>query len=420
MIPVMPGDDFLLVLSGRVGFHFFVRFVFWKNLLLLVKIEVTDSVVACLLGQMKNHTTITEQLSQSLRQSVEETWPSENLPALPQAISSQIKIVQSALAGLGNAAFQLNSSEKSESGEDLLAAFVIHYQWAGQAKTYLILWRDVIFEIQKALILEADGVVPHQSVKKLVSESKQVLSGATEELLVILDRELAAAKTNRSGPEKMITRWRLQKNPWPIYEKQMEELVKQCDEIAGNYETFAAAAAAFEQIRHHTLAFLDACQDEIKKTESLDAKSADLIEEYQAEPGKLAAAIEDLEEQLELRQHLNLFSAELEASCVELPAKIQAFIGVSGGMLQVGEVLIKKRTQQWLDAEIIPVLYEIWELTESAVNGMKMALINIRNRAYLMAAESKETKNANLPLIDLKQPLHFFTASLEKNGKNWF
>ena len=380
----------------------------------MVEIRVTDFLSTCHLGQMKKLITNTEQLSHTLRQAVEDAWQSNDLPARPETISAQAKVVQAALAALGNEAFQLISSEKIEASKDQLAAFVIHYRWAGQAKAFLILWRDVIFEMQKALILKADGVVSEQSLNKLDVESKHALSTAAQELMVNFELELAAAKTHRWGPGKLIAQWQLQKNPWPVYEKQLAEVMKQCDDLVKNYQILAAAAGTFDKIRQHVTAFLDARQEEIKKTESLDAKVSAIIEEYREQPGKIAAAIEDLEEQIEMKQHLNQFSAAVEASCELLPAKAQACIGISGGMLEVSDVLVKKRTRQWLEAEIIPVLYEVWELTESAVNGMKMALINIRNRASLMAGESKEVKTANLPLIDLNQPLRFFTVNLKK------
>ncbi len=358
-----------------------------------------------------------EQTTQTLRQAVAQCWESVSMVDRPAILAEKAGEVLAALSTPGDHAYDLFSHEKIQiTGQDRFTVCYLNYQWAEQAKAFLILWRDVIFEIQKALILQSEGSVSKEALQKLDESSGVALSTAAEELMGNLDHGLQIYNNRRVAADKMASRWKLQKNPWPVYKQQMEQLVEQCNSLVKRYEELDTSSVVFNEIRLQTTALLVACKEELTTAAMLDEKAAAILEEYSEHPGKIAAAIEDLAEQLDLKQHLNIYGEALGGLYDRLPGQTQVCIGVLGGKLQVSDVLIKKRTRQWLDSEILPLLYEIWELAESAANGMKMALVNIRNRASLMSSDSKEVKPSETVKIDLQQPLRFFKNNLEKTS----
>ena len=124
--------------------------------------------------------------------------------------------------------------------------------------------------------------------------------------------------------------------------------------------------------------------------------------------------LEDLEEEVKLPNHLKTFSASLKEKVDDLAAKMRVPIDTNSGMVQFKEANFKKNAQSWLDSEVVPVLYEIWEITESAEQSMKMSLVNIRNRAILLSNEKKEGKEKPIEKEYYGQPLEALIKKVDE------
>ena len=85
--------------------------------------------------------------------------------------------------------------------------------------------------------------------------------------------------------------------------------------------------------------------------------------------GQIVKHLEDLEEGISLPNHFNSFTTNLEHRINDIVAKAEMPVGVDRGMVEIKDLTFKRSTKQWLDAEILPILYEIWELTENTHNG---------------------------------------------------
>lgn len=90
-------------------------------------------------------------------------------------------------------------------------------------------------------------------------------------------------------------------------------------------------------------------------------------------------------------------------------------------MLLRHDLDLKKRTVQWLEGEILPTLYKIWEQTEAMHNSVKMSLSNMRNRAVLLPSGIGEKFDATLlshPLLQTIKSLQTIENELVALSEN--
>lgn len=363
---------------------------------------------------MKNLEAILKDFESILHRSIDESWFVEDIPTHLNTLSDYSLSLKDAILKVGDFAKEhLDILSEEEDQDTTLFYYIINFAWGEQAKFFLVLWRDIIFEQQKGQILLADNKTNEAALKRLYNESKSTLRAAADDLLNVVQKELKEIEKSRSGKEGRIATWKLQQNPWPIYREQIDKLPKQCKELVKNFHELRKVAILFEKIDLLIQQSEDQCIHEINEIKKLAETNIEFIgdsieEESEKKLSKIIHHLEDLETEIKISNHSSLFSDALEQLLVELPAKTQVFVDTQGGMIQFKEINFKRSVKQWLESEILPILYEEWELTENVCNGMKMSLVNIRNRAILLAAENKENVQQDFEKADLNQPLHSF------------
>ena len=344
------------------------------------------------------------------------TWQQGSPEARLERLSSETGLIRKAFSDIGKKSYDLIQAGEVPEHENPLKCHIISYVWMEQAKAFLLLWRDVIFQHKKALILQMDGLVSDEALERLSEGSKNILLEASAELAGFIDQEADRIHRTRLGANRTIKQWRLQKNPWPVYEKQLTATEEQCRQLFNHYLELKKASGVFDQIRQLTRSTVLSCQLEMGTIEQLDSQATAIVKEHDKQPGKIAAAIEGVESRIGFVHHLNIFTKELNRKINELPARLQVATETEEGMVAMIDFPLKKRTQQWIESEITPLMYEVWELTESTINGMRMALVNIRNRAALLTAEPRDlAKTLELPGVDFLQPLRFFASSYTRS-----
>jgi hypothetical protein len=139
-------------------------------------------------------------------------------------------------------------------------------------------------------------------------------------------------------------------------------------------------------------------------------------------PGRIASHLEGLQQQDFNRRIDQSFKIALRQLQEQLPDSLQVIIATHNGILQRRELNLQQAVQRWLESEIIPLLYEIWETDELQHNSLKMALANIRNRVLILTSEKQE-EMPNLAREDVSQPLLSFLhkcVDWQKNHQSLF
>ena len=350
-------------------------------------------------------------------QAMERSWSSLSFPEQLEQIATAVASLCERFGQVGESAYAQLSGDGSFSEEERFYQYLANYEWAADAKAFLLLWRDVFFELQKSYLLQADGMAGEPEVKRLREESRAVLQSAARSMAGFLERKGREGEGRWQLSRKArVKAWRQQKNPWPVYREQFSSITGQVAHLLKQYRAMADAISVFQRIRREVEQLAAACEGDILEVhQKVDQTTAIFAEDDKTEafpkPGKVSSRLEALSEKIQAAPRLQSFSANLEELLGALPEKLELALDTRGGMLEMMPLNLKKRCLQWLESEILPLAYEAWELTENTVNGLKVALSNIRNRLILISSERKEAEGKP-EMAELLQPVDSFRKNL--------
>lgn len=348
------------------------------------------------------------QVDQVLQAGIPDLKTDQSNTGFLEQFASQGRELVEAFVRYGNYYYELWEQKKAPSITARQQAFFATYYWPEGAKGFLILWRDVLFEMQKALLLLQLKTIRPEEVEELYKQSQKTIREAAAELSGSLDKRLQNARKEKGGVEKIIAQLKLQANPWPVYREQYQEITAQFDQLLESFRELSQTSEAFVNIREALALAVDSCKLELEAHRVTAQRTIDnIVHNEDLKPAKIATNLEETEAEIQLANHLSVFSKIAEKQLLSLPEKLRVPVNTTQGLIQYKEVNFQRSTRQWLDSEILPLLYEIWELTELNTNGLKMSLLNLRNRALLVASDS-DGKNGGFDRKDLVYPIQSF------------
>ena len=348
-----------------------------------------------------------------LDHTIEKTW---SAPDYHSALSGGAAVLAEAMQLAGDLASQNLATGQTGSIENT-DDFLLHFEWAEQAKNFLLLWRDILFEGQKAELLRQDKKVDTGALADLKARSLETIQAASASLKNFPPKKLDEIRTGRKGEKKQVEDWKLQTDPWPKYREQIGQLAGQCGELKRRHEQLARDSATMRDIRslaNETVLF---CEAEINSFKETAGQADAFVEANHSEPETVANYLEDFEGDFKIRSYASSFTHVLDEKLNELSEKIQVPVSIDGGLVRQREIALRRQTRQWLESEILPILYEVWELTERTGNSLKMSLVNIRNRTIILSKNESEVMLEN---IDLCQPIHAFLKNTAEDEKDFW
>lgn len=366
---------------------------------------------------MNNLETILTSFEDTMDKTIEDTWASaEQFLPLDKMVEA-IRVIEEAALLVGNYSFEY-LEKKKDPDQEMLKAYIINFLWAPQVKAFLILWRDVLFQQQKASVLLEDEATDPSVLSQLNLESKEVILAAAEELKQIVPNELKKIRSGRLGDKRQMGRWQKQQNPWPTYKQQISELPEQCQYLQKQYDELQKVAATFQGIRELILQMGKDRKQDFTHVQNQANETIQIIENAlgpieDPKLGRIASRLEDLQEGIKPPSSLMTFTEHLDQYTRALTEKIQIPVETQNGILLFKEINFQRNVKQWLESEILPIYFELSEITESLFNGLKMSLINIRNRVLVLAAEFKEGKAGKISKEAIYQPLITFLKRTE-------
>lgn len=361
-------------------------------------------------------------LDSTLNQVWNEKDKSEHLDALVNGASK----ITHYLMQIGE--YVQNGFENNSLGEsEILPGYIIHFSWMEEVKSFMILWRDIIFEYQKGLVFEKNQKITIEVLGELQLNSFSTIKVGATHLKDFLENETKSIGQNNRVLRNSIADWKKIKNPWETYRRQLEAILDQCEKLRENNSILINSSKIFQNIEELIDQNISASKTEIKQLRVLAEEAIELVEENVKEkPGKLSTLLEQMESKLETNQYLELMNISIEEKLAGLVENERFFIETNHGALQYREANLKNNAKLWLDSETTPLIYEFWEINDQILNSFKMALMNIRNRAMLFSNELKKENGAREeidPRFDLEKfcyPLNSFlqkTSSWENDQK---
>ncbi len=293
---------------------------------------------------------------------------------------------------------------------------ITHFEWADQAKHFLLLYRNIQLQLQTASLLVHDGQAKPGLVNDLHQRSTKVLREALQEWEETDGQRRKVLMANPKRRAQELERWALLHNPWPEYRQQFETIKKQAGDLAQEHELLQAQTTHFKELRQLLLESISTAdkamyQADERATEIIQFLEATEGEESKARPGQIATRLDEGLSESDAVPRLSEMTNQLSTLISKLAETSRVTVGADYGVMSYKDVNFRKATEQWISAEVMPQLYELWELSEQVTNGLNVATANARNRALLMASESAEA--VPYDLSQLRQP---FDAFLKRSG----
>ncbi len=356
---------------------------------------------------MDNQQQLFSNFESALDQSINDAWGSQRLDTHLTKLEEEAKTLSREAKTVG-----ATCQENLNSGSAVLADYIGTYVFPEKAKASLILWRDILFEQQKAEVLKLEKKVAPKELKELNLHSKNALVNATDSFRNFLLKESERIKNRKGGQSKTIEKWKLQQSPWSTYDQQFDLFPEQCSMLRERHAILKEAIDIFEKIENQILEIVGNCENELEKYNSLAKTSLSTIKENTITdaptPMKISNGLENSISNLEITTYPQLLNSAVNELVNQLPERTEVPVSTRGGTLQYKEINFKRSAKQWLDSEILPLMNEICELTEKTGNNFKMSLMNISNKAKILSAELKEGKTIDFEKTGLSQPISSF------------
>ncbi|MEZ4983723.1 MAG: hypothetical protein R2795_01585 [Saprospiraceae bacterium] len=297
--------------------------------------------------------------------------------------------------------------------ENLYAEFLLHYEWMPAAKSFVLLFlRDTALECQKAHLLWLDNRMTNASYEKWHQSAHATLVQASSELSDYYDTLLAAYPAQNRTTQQQLDRWKHQDLPWPVYKEQFIMVGQQIAGIEKQAAFLLDKRPLIQQIEQLITINISDCEQELKSLNTIAQQGL----AFDGATDVAIPFVEELENSIPQTQYGVSCNQEVEQAVKRLPGDISIMIGSKAGQLTTKELNLQKFINRWLDAEVFPLLYEIWELTINIRNNLKMALVNIRNRAVILSGENKSNASEGnalfLPLANFQQQLQLLQQEL--------
>ena len=344
--------------------------------------------------------TLLSSFNALLTREIAEAWaPAQDLNHL-EALEDGAYEIASKVIKIGDLC-----SEALEQGEDEPKYYGICYQWIEDVKSFLILWRNTIFEEQKALLLVSEGKAKMEQYLQLKISAKDTLLDAAQDVGQSLSK-------NMNAGESAVSKFSLQDNPWPtVYRSQIailapqsEGLVKQFKHLWNTSGVYVLVKSGFtEAFDKHKLALEKFKQGILHITNSLEF-------EDELEVADVVKQLTNLNELHLSHRSFQDMQKELDADLKGLPGLEKYVIQTLGSKLSFEEIHLRERTRTWLDSEVLPLMNNFYATRANIKNQFNLSLSNIKNRLHQEKDNGIRYEKAELLIA-----LNTFIKRLEKS-----
>ncbi len=355
----------------------------------------------------------------TLRASIESSWPTAPPRLQERALAAEGKHSIASLVERGDAAFAALATGGSKLDRATEArSYAICFDWTEGAKAFALLWRNILFEWQHALILEAeDGATPAE-LEQLAVASEQLQLRALTEWYEAFELDLRSLDEDPKRRRDRMFDWSLQQNPWPVYREQLTEIAAQLSLLHGSFAERLQATSELQRLGDELEGTTDQYRTDLATLRQQATAAIDLIDEAEdGSPSRISISkLEVLDPLAKVSGHLEGFTRRFSGSIERLPEEVKLFVEPKDGELPYREINLERQTGQWVSAEILPTLQRVERTVEQSAADLSRTLIDVRNRVTLLRdSERPEGKPGGAaPDEDRERLRHVLGAYLQR------
>ncbi|MFK7806797.1 MAG: hypothetical protein AB8F74_03255 [Saprospiraceae bacterium] len=334
---------------------------------------------------------------------IRESWDKDDTLSHLQSLADALEEVVPALLKIGAAA-----QKEVKADSDSFIPWFITFDWMDHAKSFLLLWRDILFQEQRAWLKVSEGEVKMEKFGELRHVTRQSITDASSTLFI----DLESAGSHPLNNSKQLEKWRLQNLPWEIYEKQIALLPEQSEDLIQQSKLLWNASGTFVAIGSHFTEVYDFWLNQIgilkEGLETLIRKveSSGLVDNSEL----LTNELEQLDENWETPDNSEIFHAHLDDFISRLPTKEKIVADSSGGVLLYKEMNLRSEVRAWLESELIPEIYELFTIRDGITNKIHLNIVSVKN-LLLVDEEGQQLSDKEA----IMQVLSNFLKSLERS-----
>lgn len=311
-----------------------------------------------------------------------------------QSITEQINV-------LGQLVFGALAENEDKFSDSRLWLQVANYSWLPQMKSYALLWRDTIFQTHKALIRFWNEDLSESAFESFKSNSEEQLVLATNQITNFISKQMISLKAKNSHVITASTNWDLEDNPQPVYKKQIVLVGEQCLALKNATTKLQRHFVSFQSIDDLIRNSLTNYQEIIESQQQTAHSTIHFIHDnIREKAGKISIHAKNIEGKIEYSNYQDAFKLSFETLLLTIHEKINLPIDTNNGVILTKEVAFRRKVKQWIESEISPLMYEIWELLEFITDTLKRSLRNVQNRTTIIANDIKNEKAVNLDDVD--------------------
>lgn len=304
--------------------------------------------------------------------------------AFQHTVSFSVHFIETAIA-IGAAAWSKIKEEQAHTKSCLIST----YEWPEILKGFSLFLRDHCFEFSKALILHKDKLANKAQFEKFLSLSDSSLRNA---IFDFAEETKQLFQQSDIIFEKKLESWQHQLNPWPTYYEQLTTIQNQIGLIRINFETVSKAQNIYAKIKKSSLDNFESAFSQYQTLKVTNEKALAIVNENCKTKSlenfaRMAEQLETLKKEITPIAQLNFIINHLEGIVEKLPNSPEIIIGKQGGLLQLYPLRLRRKTKEWLEYRIFPLIYEVWESLDATTQRLNLAISNIQSQAQVLSSD---------------------------------
>lgn len=323
---------------------------------------------------------------------------------------AHLGLLEEAFEKILPAAIQLGEQADMQAPQDELAQWVV-FDWLPEAKDFLILLRDVLFEEQKARLMVHEGRLDEAGFDQLRVASRSTLEEAADHLVNLRETEYA----KRLVLVRKRKQWAVQRSPWPVYAEQFAALGEQTQLVCEQAVDLLLTADIYLRIKNlFTGAFSRYLAYLGKLNEGLRDSLAEVTEEQQnRNPSGLLKTVRNFVGQAPDPETAADFIELLEALTKGLPTKQGLVTGTQGGKMVRLDVNLQRNTTNWLESELMSELQDFFLRRGQIESRLQIALQTGENRI-----EFDQRQDLDIAGQEIGQTITQLSRNLERSEES--
>ncbi len=355
-----------------------------------------------------------EDYYHSVEQSIHKVWSHSDPLTFINGLAEEFTLISGKVIHLGSRAQQ--QFDANEFANPISFILFVHFDFLKEVKNFLILWRDVMFQYQKGLVLERIGTIEKHQLQYVKEESGQILQDAHEEVKGYSRRKLSIITDSEKTSSNYVDSLSGKNNPWQIYKQQIETLDAQTDQIADNHVRIISNVDLFIEHKIDLENFLKDMNAEFVRIGDLARSTIDkILQTEESSYHKLILQLEEVIGQIEAKNLLQIFSDKCDQIIDSLSDTTQISIGLRNNQLLYKEIDFSGALNRWINGQVKPLLTELQELLDSEKGALNLNLTNIKNRLSLSINESYTDLNRDIDLEAFQNSNRAILTSIDES-----